>query len=100
MAEITFTQVDKREAANLMCCHPETLCRYRRQGKLIDGIHFVKVGKQFLYIKELIDDLVKAGLNINSPDHQRAMELYQRSKLGNQLKGRGAAKKTTSRTLP
>lgn len=100
MAEVTFTQIDKREAAEVLGCHWSTLGRYRRDGKLIEGIHFIKVGGKFRYIKELLDDLAKVGLNVNSRDHQRAIELYRRSMLGNQLKGRGVAKMTTLRTLP
>ncbi len=78
--------VDKEEASEILSKSPRTLIRYRKQGILIEGIHCAKVGNEWLYNKELIEDLISCGLNNSHPDHQRAIHYYQSQKLGNQLK--------------
>lgn len=80
--------VNKMIAAELLSKSPRTLIRYRQQGILIEGIHCALVGNEWLYNKELIEDLICCGMNSQHPDHQRAIAYYQSQKLGNQFKGR------------
>jgi hypothetical protein len=80
--------INKTEAGKLISKSPRTLIRYRKQGILIEGIHCAMVGNEWLYHKELIEDLISCGMNPNHPDHQRAIAYYQSQKMGNKLKSR------------
>lgn len=78
--------VNKRDAGAVLSKSSTTLARYRKSF-LIEGIHYAFVGNEWLYNKELLEDLVSCGMNPNHPDHQRAIAYYQSQKLGNKLKG-------------
>ncbi|MEO0984038.1 MAG: hypothetical protein AAFY20_00655 [Cyanobacteria bacterium J06639_14] len=62
-----------------------TLKRYRLQGLLVEGIHWVRVNSRCTrYNLELIQDWLH---NRHDPAaHQRAIEIYQASLLSNQRK--------------
>jgi len=80
--------VNKAIASEILSKSPRTLIRYRNRGILIEGIHCAFVGNEWLYNKELIEDLITCGMDTQHPDHQRAIAYYQSQKMGNQLKGR------------
>jgi len=83
-----FNFITKQQAAQIIKKHPATLSRYRKQGLLLEGIHFVRSGNEYLYNQALLTDWVANGCETNTPDHQRAIALYLSQKLGNQTKNR------------
>ncbi|MBF2029222.1 MAG: hypothetical protein IGS48_21090 [Oscillatoriales cyanobacterium C42_A2020_001] len=65
------TLINKQEAAKLLSISPCTLNQWRRDGKLIEGIHFVRFNSRNVrYIQESIQNLF---LNLDDP---KAHELY------------------------
>jgi tRNA(His) 5'-end guanylyltransferase len=77
--------VSKQEATQSLKLSGTTLRRYRVQGLLIEGIHWVRVNSRCIrYNLELIKDWLH---NRHDPAaHQRAIEIYQASLLSNQRK--------------
>lgn len=75
---VTF--VGKQEISQELGLSSETLKRYRLQGKWIEGVHWIRVNcRCVLYNQELIQDWLH---NRNNPNaHQRAIEIYQSSRL-------------------
>ncbi|PSF35978.1 hypothetical protein C7H19_14630 [Aphanothece hegewaldii CCALA 016] len=82
--------VDKREVSRYAKLSGTTLKRYRLQGVLIEGIHWVRLNSRCIrYNLDLIQDWLQ---NRHDPiAHQRAIEVYQANLLSNQ-------KKTTRRS--
>ncbi|MEM6840064.1 MAG: hypothetical protein ACFB0G_19455 [Leptolyngbyaceae cyanobacterium] len=77
--------VSKQEAIQSLKLSGTTLRRYRVQGVLIEGVHWVRVNSRCIrYNLELIKDWLH---NRHDPAaHQRAIEIYQASLLSNQRK--------------
>lgn len=77
--------VSKQEATQSLKLSGTTLRRYRVQGLLIEGVHWVRVNSRCIrYNLELIKDWLH---NRHDPAaHQRAIEIYQASLLSNQRK--------------
>jgi tRNA(His) 5'-end guanylyltransferase len=77
--------VSKQEAIQALKLSGTTLRRYRVQGVLIEGIHWVRVNSRCIrYNLELIQDWLH---NRHDPiAHQRAIHIYQSSLLSNQKK--------------
>ena len=77
--------VSKQDAIQSLKLSGTTLRRYRVQGLLIEGIHWVRVNSRCIrYNLELIKDWLH---NRHDPAaHQRAIEIYQASLLSNQRK--------------
>lgn len=82
--------VDKREVSRYVKLSGTTLKRYRLQGLLIEGIHWVRINSRCIrYNLDLIQDWFQNRHDPNA--HQRAIEVYQANLLSNQ-------KKTTRRS--
>jgi tRNA(His) 5'-end guanylyltransferase len=79
---------NKQEASQYLNLSGTTLKRYRLQGLLIEGIHWVRINSRCIrYNLDLIQDWLH---NRQDPiAHQRAIENYQASLLSNQKKPRG-----------
>ncbi|NEQ46924.1 MAG: hypothetical protein F6K00_26630 [Leptolyngbya sp. SIOISBB] len=77
--------VSKQEALRCLNLSSTTLKKYRLQGLLVEGIHWVRVNSRCTrYNLELIQDWLH---NRHDPAaHQRAIEIYQASLLSNQRK--------------
>ena len=77
--------VSKQEALQYLNLSSTTLKKYRLQGLLIEGIHWVRINSRCIrYNLELIQDWLH---NRHDPAaHQRAIEIYQASLLSNQRK--------------
>jgi len=77
--------VSKQEATQSLKLSGTTLRRYRVQGLLIEGVHWVRVNSRCIrYNLELIKDWLH---NRHDPAaHQRAIEIYQAGLLSNQRK--------------
>jgi CHAD domain-containing protein len=77
--------VSKQEAIHCLKLSDSTLKRYRLQGLLVEGIHWVRVNSRCTrYNLELIQDWLH---NRHDPvAHQRAIEIYQAGLLSNQRK--------------
>jgi hypothetical protein len=77
--------VSKQEATQSLKLSGTTLRRYRVQGLLIEGVHWVRVNSRCIrYNLELMQDWLH---NRHDPAaHQRAIEIYQSSLLSNQRK--------------
>ena len=78
----------KQEAAQYLKLSGTTLKRYRLQGLLIEGIHWVRINSRCIrYNLDLIQDWLH---NRHDPvAHQRAIEVYQANLLSNQRKPTG-----------
>ena len=77
--------VSKQEALQCLKLSSSTLKKYRLQGLLTEGIHWVRINSRCTrYNLELIQDWLH---NRHDPvAHQRAIEIYQASLLSNQKK--------------
>jgi tRNA(His) 5'-end guanylyltransferase len=77
--------VSKQEALQCLKLSSTTLKKYRLQGLLIEGIHWVRINSRCIrYNLELIQDWLH---NRHDPvAHQRAIHAYQASLLSNQKK--------------
>ncbi len=78
----------KQEAAQYLKLSGTTLKRYRLQGLLIEGIHWVRINSRCIrYNLDLIQDWLH---NRHDPvAHQRPIEVYQANLLSNQRKPTG-----------
>jgi hypothetical protein len=87
VSNVQFDFIDKHEAAKLLKIHPGTLNRYRQEGKLTEGVHFIRLSSQTIrYNKALLEDW---AANLDDPAaHRRAIEVFITSLLGNQFKQR------------
>jgi len=77
--------VSKQEAIQSLKLSGTTLRRYRVQGLLIEGLHWVRLNSRCIrYNLDLIKDWLQ---NRHDPEaHQRAIDIYQASLLSNQNK--------------
>lgn len=75
----------KQEASHYLKLSGTTLKRYRLQGLLIEGIHWIRINSRCIrYNLDLIQDWLH---NRHDPiAHQQAIEIYQSSLLSNQKK--------------
>lgn len=73
------TLINKQAAAKLLSISPCTLNQWRRDGKLIEGIHFVRFNSRNVrYIQESIKDLF---LNLDNPKaHDRYCQQFMNAK--------------------
>jgi hypothetical protein len=81
----------KQQAADILKAHPDTLRRWRASEEIgwIEGIHYQKTGRQYLYNEPLLRDWLA---HRHDPDgHLAAIETYQRSLSSNQPKKRKSA---------
>jgi hypothetical protein len=85
----------KQEASQYLKLSGTTLKRYRLQGLLIEGIHWIRLNSRCIrYNLDLIQDWLH---NRHDPiAHQRAIEIYQANLLSNQRKSR---KRTTESSI-
>ncbi|WP_013320680.1 helix-turn-helix transcriptional regulator [Gloeothece verrucosa] len=79
--------VGKQEVSQHLKLSATTLKRYRLQGLLVEGIHWVRLNSRCIrYNLDLLQDWLQ---NRDDPiAHQRAIEIYQASLLSNQKKPR------------
>jgi len=77
--------VSKQEAIQSLKLSGTTLRRYRVQGLLIEGLHWVRLNSRCIrYNLDLIKDWLQTR---HDPEaHQRAIDIYQASLLSNQNK--------------
>lgn len=82
--------VGKGEATRFLNMSDTTLKRYRLQGLLIEGIHWIRLNSRCIrYNLDLVQDWVQ---NRDDPAaHQRAIEIYRSGLLSNQKKTAGRA---------
>ena len=75
--------VNKQGACQYLKLSETTLKRYRLQGLLIEGIHWVRLNSRCIrYNLDLLQDWMR---NRHDPStHQRAIEVYQANLLNNQ----------------
>jgi CHAD domain-containing protein len=85
--------ISKQEASQRLQLSGTTLKRYRLQGLLIEGIHWVRINSRCIrYNLELIQDWLH---NRHDPiAHQRAIEIYQANLLSNQRNPRKQTQKS------
>jgi tRNA(His) 5'-end guanylyltransferase len=83
--------VSKQEAVRYLQLSDATLKRYRLQGQLIEGIHWVRINSRCIrYNLDLIQDWLH---NRHDPTaHERAVRTYQASLLSNQKKTKRKAR--------
>ncbi len=76
-----FHFVDKHAMAKVTGVSPHTLKRYRLQGHLIEGIHWIRINSRCIrYNQELTQDWFS---NRHDPSaHLQAIEVYLASKVG------------------
>lgn len=83
--------VSQYEVARHLNVSATTLKRYRRDGKLIEGIHWMRLSQRCIrYNLDLIRDWLQN--RNNWPVHRRAIEVYQASLLSNQPLPKGRQK--------
>lgn len=82
-----FQFVGKREISKLTGLSGDTLKKYRLQGILSEGIHWIRINSKVVrYNVPLIKDWFQ---NINNPQaHQQAIETYLASLLSSQEKSK------------
>lgn len=87
--------VTKHTIAELLKLSPETLKKYRLDGRLIEGIHWIRVNSRVVrYHLALIQDWLQ---NQGDPQaHQRAIENYQITLLSNQKRQYSSSSSTKS----
>ena len=52
--------ITKHEVAEKFSVSPETIYRYRRSGKLIEGIHWIRINDRTIrYFEDTIDHFIK-----------------------------------------
>ena len=93
---MTVQFVTKYTISELLKLSPETLKKYRLDGRLVEGIHWIRVNPRVVrYNLPLVQDWFQ---NQSDPQaHQRAIENYLAAQLSNQKKvGRGFARITAA----
>lgn len=81
---------DAQMASKILGCCDRTLLRYRKQGKILAGIHWGRnPSGKVLYNQALLTHLVTCGGDINHPDHQKMIQRYLESLPENQPQKRG-----------
>lgn len=88
----TFPFVSQGEITGLSGLSLSTLKRYRRENRLIEGVHWVRVGRQVRFNLELFQDWL--ANQSDKQAHLRAIEAYQASLLSNQPSKAGRKLKT------
>jgi hypothetical protein len=83
--------VSKREISQRLSISATSLKRYRLNGRLIEGIHWVRLNSRCIrYNFDLITDWLQNRERLDI--HQRAIEVYQASLLSNQPLPKGRHK--------
>lgn len=78
------------QAMQILQCSRTTLNRYRKQGRLLAGIHWGKNPSGFVvYFRPLLEHLVICGGDANSLDHQRFIQQWLENRPENQNRKRG-----------
>jgi len=77
---------DTETACKNLGCSIRSLLRYRKEGKLLEGIHYgSNPGRRIiLYNIALLNHLVSCGGNVADRSHQRAIEQYLADRPENQ----------------
>jgi hypothetical protein len=80
-----------KAACKILDCSATSLYRYRKEGKLLEGIHYGgnPGGRKILYNVELLNHLVSCGGDVNDRSHQQAIAQYLASRPENQPQKRG-----------
>ncbi|MEO0373363.1 MAG: hypothetical protein AAF329_01810 [Cyanobacteria bacterium P01_A01_bin.17] len=75
----------KRQASECLNLSSSTLKKYRLNGEWVEGLHWVRINSRCVrYNLDLIQDWLH---NRSDPSaHLRAIELYQRNLLSNQIR--------------
>jgi hypothetical protein len=72
-------------AEQLLNVCDRTLLRYRKENKLLEGIHWGKnPSGQILYNQQLIEHLIMCGGDVNNPDHQKFIQRFVNDRPENQ----------------
>lgn len=81
---------DSKIAEKLLNVSERTLLRYRKQNKLLEGIHWGKnPSGKILYNQQLIEHLIICGGDLNNSEHQKFIQRYLSARLENQPLKRG-----------
>ncbi|ACK70819.1 conserved hypothetical protein [Gloeothece citriformis PCC 7424] len=84
--------INKQQASQYLNLSGTTLKRYRLQGVLIEGIHWVRLNSRCIrYNLDLLQDWLQH--RDDPAAHERAIEIYQASLLSNQKKPRKKTQK-------
>ena len=76
---------DAKTACQILQCSVRILIRYRKQNKLLEGIHWGRnPSGKVLYNSVLLNQLISCNGDINHPDHQKFMERYLSDRPENQ----------------
>ncbi|MFM2432390.1 MAG: hypothetical protein RLZZ511_3604 [Cyanobacteriota bacterium] len=88
-----FRFVDRKEITFHLKMKSTTLYKYRMNGVLIEGVHWVKFNSRcILYNLELLQDWVRN--RDDAAAHQRAIARYQATLISNQPARRGRKKRS------
>ena len=91
--ELTINFINKRDAEKLTGFSCETLKKWRLSGKLIEGIHWIRVGTSDRVVRYNSALLIDFLQNHQEPYvHQRAIEFYLASLPSNQTRKKGSKK--------
>ena len=93
-AKNKFHFVSQQEIIELTGLSLTTLKRWRRKNQLVEGVHWVHVGKQVRFNLELFQDWLING-KLDPQAHSRAIQAFQESLLSNQPKRVGRPSKTS-----
>lgn len=82
---------DTKTACQILGCSASSLFRYRKEGKLLEGIHYGKNpgGRIVMYNIELLNHLVSVGGDVNDRSHQQAIAQWLADRPENQPKKAG-----------
>jgi len=81
---------DSKVAGKILNVSERTLLRYRKQNRLIEGIHWGKnPSGKILYNQQLIEHLIICGGDLNNPEHQKFIQRYLSARPENQPLKRG-----------
>ncbi len=81
---------DSKVAEKLLKVSERTLLRYRKQNRLIEGIHWGKnPSGKILYNQQMIEDLIICKGNLKNPEHQKFIQRCLSDRPENQPLKRG-----------
>jgi hypothetical protein len=88
-------------ACQILGCSIRSLVRYRKEGKLLENIHYGRNpgGRIILYNVGLLNHLISCGGDVNDRAHQVAIERYLADRPENQPKKAGRKKSNSSGRL-
>ena len=97
MIEFCKTEI----ACQILGCSISSLVRYRKEGKLLERIHYVRNpgGRIILYNIALLNHLVSCGGDVADRSHQQAIALYLAGRPENQPQKRGRKRAATAANL-